>query len=619
MSRAAGFLRAFGARLVAVVVFFASLVPILLEGGGVPLPEGALPWVRWGNVFFAGLLAWLEWRRFRDEEYRLRFLKEEVVDYVLVGAVLLVALEEWITGGMLLGLDTAEEAFVVPSKAYILANLVLRVVRLFRLVGKARWDYSKVFLGSFLAVISVGTLLLWAFPGSVRPGEKATLLESLFTSVSAVCVTGLAVVDTGTHWSRFGQIVILLLIQIGGLGLMTFAAFFAMALGKSIGFTDRMMLRDMLNVDPLHSLGRILAGVVTVTFACEAAGALVMYGKFTDPVHPEQVLPPPDQVFYAVFHSVSAFCNAGFSLYASNWMRFGADATMSVSVMALVVLGGLGFTVLLNLLGLSRALVHGIRRRLRRRPLTEEEEIEEERREPPRISLQTKVALGASALLVFGGAALVWAFERGNTLEGMDGPSALLASLFQSVTTRTAGFNTLDTARLQPVTLYLMMLLMFVGASPGGTGGGIKTVTAAVLLRSVTSLARGRRHLEMHRRSLPPEVASQAIVVVTLSFLAVFLGSLLLTVTEAPYLLDPGGRASSPFLALLFECTSAFGTVGLSAGQTGGLTASLSPAGQCILMLLMFLGRVGPLSLVVAMGRRDPSSYQFPEERVMIG
>jgi trk system potassium uptake protein TrkH len=300
-------------------------------------------------------------------------------------------------------------------------------------------------------------------------------------------------------------------------------------------------------------------------------------------------------------------------------MPFVGSARMCGAVMALVVAGGLGFTVILNLLGLSGALWQWFRRRVRTRPLTEEEEVEEERREPVRVSLQTKIVLALTAALVFGGAFLIWVFERDNAFESMDGRTTLLACLFQSVTTRTAGFNTVDISALQPVTLYLMIFLMFIGASPGGTGGGIKTVTAAVLVRSVTALARGRSQVEFGRRSLPPEVASQATVVVVLSFLLVFLGSLVLTVSEVHLLRGDAGTPSSPFMAVLFEATSAFGTVGLSAGFSDGLTKHITDLGKVVLMGLMFLGRIGPLALVLAMGRKQSQSYEYPNERVMIG
>jgi trk system potassium uptake protein TrkH len=617
MKPAPGLLATVLDRTLAVVLFFASVVPILLEEGGVRLSPGALPWIRGSNILFAALYGFLEWRRLRAADYRWSFLREEAVDYALLAGTALVMVEELLTGGGIFGL-AGMAALVGPAKGYIVVHLVLRIVRLFRLVGQARVDFSKAFLVSFLVVIGVGALLLGALPGAVRPGKSVSAVDALFTSVSAVCVTGLTVVDTGTTWSRFGQTVILILIQIGGLGLMTFAAFFAMAFGKGIGFTDRIMLREMLNVDPLHSLGRILAGVVTLTFSVEGAGALVMYGRFHDPVLGTP-LPPAEQVWYAAFHSVSAFCNAGFSLYPDNWMPFVGDTLMSGTVMVLVVTGGLGFTVLLNLLGLTGALVHSVRSRLRNRPMTEEEELEAERREPPRVSLQTKVALTMTALLVLGGAALIYVFEARGALEGRTRGEAILASLFQSVATRTAGYNTLDTASLQPVTLTLMLLLMFIGASPGSTGGGIKTVTTAVLYRSVTALARGRSRVEMGNRSLPPEVSSQAVVVVVMSIAAIFVGVLVLTVSEGHLLRGERALVNSPFLSVVFEAVSAFGTVGLSAGLTGGLTASFSVLGKCVLMGLMFFGRVGPLSLVIAMGRRQASPYEYPDERVMIG
>lgn len=605
-------------RLGAAVLFLGALVPMLLEEGGVPLPDGALPWVRAANLLFAGILGFLEVRELHRAGYRRTRIREEIASLLLMAGTLLIALEEVVTGGAVLGLE-GMEAVVAPAKAYILANLVVRVVRLFRFIGRSRWSYPKVFVGSFLVVIASGTLLLWAFPGSVNrsvdPGKTIPFADALFTSISATCVTGLTVRSTGEDFSRFGQTVILILIQIGGLGLMTFAAFFAMAVRRGIGFTDRMVLRDMLNVDPMNTLGRLLAGVVTVTFLVEGLGALAMFGNFPVSSADPTLLGTGDQLYYAVFHSVSAFCNAGFALYPDNWTPFVASPLMSGVVMAQIVLGGLGFTVILNLLGLSRALRDRVRRWLRRRPLTEEEEEEEERRERVRVSLQTKVVLGMTVALSLGGAFLLWAFERHGSMAGMDRGTGLLASLFQSVSTRTAGFNTVDIAALQPASLALMTLLMFIGASPGGTGGGIKTVTAAVLLRTVTSLARGRRRVEMARRALPAEVISQAIVVTTLGALAVFLGAMVLALTEASQE-SPG---PAPFLAFLFEAVSAFGTVGLSAGPGGGLTAGLSDAGRVVIMVLMFVGRVGPITLVLAMGRKAPERYEFPEERVMIG
>ncbi len=608
-------LRALLGRLFQVVLFFAALVPMLLEGGGVALPAAWVPWIRLGNVAFAGFLAWEEIRRLRAAARPMEHLREEAVDYGLLAAVLLLVLEELATGGGIFGLR-GEAALVGPAKGYILANLILRVVRLFRFIVRARVSYPKVFVLSFLTVVLCGTIVLWAFPGAVRPGRQISFTDAVFTSVSATCVTGLTVLNTGADFSRFGQVVILILIQIGGLGLMTFAAFFAMALGKGIGFTDRLILRDMMNVDPLNTLGRLLAGIIGITVLAEGIGAVSMFGRFPDPADPGHLLPAGEQAFYAVFHSVSAFCNAGFTLYDGvNWTPFVSDGVMSGVVIAEIVLGGLGFTVILNLMGLSRRVTDRLRRRLRRRPLTEEEEEEEERREPARVSLQTKIVLRWTLVLVGGGGVLFWLFERTGVLASFDGRTTVLASLFQSVTTRTAGFNTIPIENLHPATLFLFILLMFIGASPGGTGGGIKTVTAAVMMRSIASLAAGRKRVEFLRRTLPPEVSAQAIVVTTVASLAVFLGTLLLTLTEGGGARISGDPHDFPFLSLLFEAVSAFATVGLSTG----ITPSLSDAGRWVLVLLMFLGRVGPISLTLAVGERRPPALEFPEERVMIG
>jgi trk system potassium uptake protein TrkH len=597
-----------------VLLFFSSLVPMLVEGGGVPVPEGLRPWVPWGNVLFAALLAEEEFRRFRIARDRVSLLREEVVDYVLLGLVTLLALEELATGGALFGM-VGSEAVIAPSKGYILVNLVLRVVRLFRLVAGARISYPKVFLSSFVIVIVVGALVLWGFPGSVRPGKQVGFVDALFTSASATCVTGLSTVPVYETFSRFGQTVILILIQIGGLGLMTFAAFFAVALGKGVGFTDRVVLQDLLNVDPAATIGRMLAGLVSLTFTVEATGAALMFGRFTDPVS-GTLLPAEDQLYFATFHSVSAFCNAGFSLYdARNWTVFATDPLMNGVVASEIVLGGLGFTVILNGIGLLRDPIHRLRERLRRRPLTEAEEEAEERREPPRMSLQTRLALRVSAVLVAGGAVLFLILEWDNVLAGRDTTQAVMASLFQSVTCRTAGFNTVDIDKLRASTLCVMIVLMFIGASPGGTGGGIKTVTAAVLSRVVASLARGRSRVEVFHRTLPDIVAAQAIVVTTLSLAAAAGATIVLCVTE-PRLFQPGGTPSGdPFLAVLFEVVSALGTVGLSTGITDRLT----DAGKLVLVAVMFVGRVGPITLTQAVAAKRPGAYEWPEERVMIG
>jgi trk system potassium uptake protein TrkH len=608
-------LRLAGGRTLQVLLFFAALAPMLVESGGIAVSANAIPWLRAGSVLFAALLAFDEVRRLRSAVDRGSHVREEAVDIGLLALVVLVILEEWVTGGYLLGMQ-GSQALVIPAKGYILVNLVLRVVRLFRYLVRSRASYPKVFVLSFFAVIAAGTVLLWAFPGAAQPGRHIGFLNALFTSVSATCVTGLTVLDTSKDFSRFGQVVILILIQIGGLGLMTFAAFFAMALGKGMGFSDRLVLRDMMNVDPLSTLGRLLAGIVGLTFVLEGAGALLMFGKFPDPNVPGLMLDAPDQAFYAVFHSVSAFCNAGFTLYDSaNWTPFVGNPLMSGVIIAQIILGGLGFTVLLNLIGLNSNLVHALRRRLRRRPMTEEEEEREERHEPARVSLQTRLVLRFTAVLIGAGAVLFWLFERQGVLAEHGVGTSALASVFQSVTTRTAGFNTVSIEALQPATLFMFCLLMFIGASPGGTGGGIKTVTAVVMVRTISTLARGRTRVEMHRRSLPQVVIYQAVVVTTLSMLAVSLGTLLLTLTEGALLGVHEGESATRFLGLLFEAVSAFATVGLSTG----ITPQLSVMGKIIIIGLMFVGRIGPLTLTLAVANRRAAAYEFPEERVMIG
>ncbi|MBM3314757.1 hypothetical protein FJY71_02790 [candidate division WOR-3 bacterium] len=433
---------------------------------------------------------------------------------------------------------------------------------------------------SFGALITLGTVLLM-LPASTTDGNGTGLVNAIFTAGSAVCVTGLTVVDTGSHFSRFGQSVILALIQLGGLGIMTFYAGLAAVVGGRLGITQRRTMAAMVE-EPRHiQIGRTLRYVVLLTVLAESAGAGLLLIRWR-----------PDfgslaeAAYQSVFHSVSAFCNAGFSLHADNLVRYQADPAVNLVIMALIVAGGLGFSVLHEVFS---------RRTLRLTPAQVWRGL----------SVHARLVLWTSGLLIAAGAALFFILEYGRALAGLPLGTKLLASLFQAVTPRTAGFNTVPLNALRPVTVLIWVVLMYIGASPGGTGGGIKTSTAAVLFLTIRSRVTGRNEVEYGGRTIDKDTVYRAASVAALGAAALGAAFAVLLLAER-----------QPFADLLFETASAFGTVGLSTG----ITPALSDVGKLALTVLMYVGRVGPLTMVLIMQpneRRLPISY--PRARVMVG
>lgn len=439
----------------------------------------------------------------------------------------------------------------------------------------------------FAAVILVGAALL-SLPVASRTGTWTSPLTALFTSVSATCVTGLTVVDVGMHFSLFGQGILLALIQLGGLGIMTFSTFLLVLVGRRLGIDSEFVLMDSLGYAKVRGLPSLLRRVVWFTLALELAGALVvglrlMMGGLA-----------PERAFYhGLFHAVSAFCNAGFSLYPENLMAVRNDSAILLTLAALVVLGGLGFLVLYDL----SALRFWLRNRVQR----------------GRIGLHTQIVLRASGLLVAVGAVAFALLEWDGVLAGLSTPRRLLFSLFQGITPRTAGFNVVDITALQPATFFMTMTLMFIGGSPCSTGGGVKTTTVVVLFMVMRSFLRGRHDVEIHGRRVKEAVVREALTIVLVGIVVVFVGFYALTITEAPALAARSFRAADE---LLFEVVSAFGTVGLSAG----VTPQLSPAGRVIIMVVMFVGRLGPLTMALLIARRGVRQVtRYPEGDVVVG
>jgi len=443
-----------------------------------------------------------------------------------------------------------------------------------------------ILAGSFAVVIASGALLL-SLPFA-HSGEPVSFLDALFTSASAVCVTGLTVVDTGSRFSPAGQAVVLALIQVGGLGLMTFAVFVGVLLGRKVGFTDRMVIQDSMHHTPKAGVRRLVRYVLTFTLVTEAAGAALLWLRFRGQY------PAGEAVWQSVFHSVSAFCNAGFGLLTDNLVRYRGDTLVNLVVTGLVIVGGLGFLVNMEVWDQARLRLRGIR--------------------APVPTLHSRLALTVTAALLLGGTVAFLALEWGNVLSDLPLRERVLAAWFQSVSPRTAGFNTIDFGLVSSDTLFFTIFLMFVGASPGSTGGGIKTTTLGLLVALVVARWRGRGRATVFHRTIPHAVMDRALTLALLAWALVSLAVGLLVATETRGV--PFGAAEPRFLALMFEAVSAFGTVGLSTG----ITASLTGAGKLVLVALMYAGRVGPLTLVLAVGPRPGRGrFRYAEENVMVG
>jgi trk system potassium uptake protein TrkH len=419
-----------------------------------------------------------------------------------------------------------------------------------------------------------------AAPGTAPVG----FVDALFTATSAVCVTGLITVDTATRWSAVGQATILLLIQVGGLGIMTFSTILVLAARGRFTVRGRMTLQDTLGGTSAADLRRLIATVVVSTFVIEAVGAGLLTVRFA------LDMPLGQALWSGVFHAISAFCNAGFSLFSTNLVAYVGDPTVNVVIPALIILGGIGFTVIAEVWA-------------RRTP----------RERAKELSLHSKLVLTTTALLLGAAMGGFFLLERANTLAALPWPTKLMATWFQAVTPRTAGFNTLDYATLSNPTLFFTVVLMFVGASPGSCGGGIKTTTAAILWGIVRSQFVGEDRVHLFRRALPREIVGRAVTLAASAALLVVVVTLVLQVTEAHGAVTDARRGL--FLELLFETVSAFGTVGLSTG----VTPRLSDAGKLTIALMMYLGRVGPLTITIGLARAPRGRFQYSEEPVVVG
>lgn len=443
--------------------------------------------------------------------------------------------------------------------------------------GKKRLSQTQFIILGFLIIIVVGTFLLM-FPISSADGSFTSFADCVFTAVSATCVTGLVVVDTFTHWSVFGQIVILCLIQVGGLGFITIGVMFSMILRRRIGLKTRGLLQESVNTLKIGGIIKLTKKIIKGTLLIEGIGALILGIRFSFDYEPLRGM------YYGLFHSVSAFCNAGFDLMGINepycsLTRYVGDPVVNITVMALIIIGGIGFIVW--------------------------DDITTNKLNFKKYMLQTKVVLVTTAVLVLGGGLLFFATEFNNTMAGMNPGTRILASLFSSVTARTAGFNTVDTAALTGGSKILTVVLMFIGGSPGSTAGGIKTTTIFVLLINLFSGISTGKGGSVFKRRFEEDAVRKA------SF--VFLLNLLLGLVACFIILAVNNLA---FEDVVFEVFSAIGTVGMSTG----ITRDLNIVSRVIIMILMFCGRIGSLSFALSfMQNKKSAPVYYPSENISIG
>ncbi len=489
--------------------------------------------------------------------------------------------------------DRSEAIFLWSEFAVVLAAGI-SMVRIIRRAATQGWDPALVVVVSFLILIGIGTLLL-LLPRAQAEHLLDTPLKdraivALFTSTSATCVTGLTVVPTAEYWTRFGQVVILCLFQIGGLGIMTFGAFFAIATGENLQVKESVTFRDLLESEGLGDVTRLVKSIIIFTLICELVGAWTISGLWSD-------LPLGEQIFQSLFHSVSAFCNAGFTLTGNSFVGMGMRWQIWGGAAGLIILGGLGFAVLYNVMLVSSSRF----RNYQPNPLFHLP------RQRARLTLSSRLILLTTFFLLASGTLGYYLLETLNEPKQQPLGPQLCEAWFQSVTFRTAGFNTVDHVDLHPATKLFAIGLMFIGASPGSTGGGVKTICFALAVLAVISVMRGRDRVEVFGRAIHASLINRAVTMFTLGIAVVMITTLLLVTFE---------NQPTRFLDLMFEATSAFATVGVSTS----VTPELSLPSKWVVIVTMFLGRVGPMTLMLALSRRSTNArYEYPYERVTLG
>ncbi len=567
----------------ATILAAAGIVLLLALDIGFVFPAVAIRILRFLQLGVAGLCVLASFRLFRDRGLR-DILRQGVTRWSVLGglALMLLAFSEHLFRESM-PIFPAAGLLTIGVWCFLAAVVGVELFQILRfLIKQAPTPHVMVAL-SFLGLIIIGTLTLLlptASHGTMRP--NVSVVDAFFTATSAVCVTGLIVVDTAVDFSLFGQTIILGLIQLGGLGIMAYVGVFVVSLQRGPSLRDTQLMKDVFNAESFARIRHLLKVMLIVAFSAELIGAALLFIGFRD-------MPASmnERVFHAVFQSVSSFCNAGFSTFSDSLMGFRENAMVILTTGVLIIIGGLGFHVALELAG----GLHGWPWFGRKRQTT------------TRWSVHLRLVIFGTALLLGFGFAVVF---MGSNWTGYSASEVVLSSFFQSLTTRTAGFNSMPLTALSTPVIVVFMVLMLIGGAPGGTAGGIKVSTVGLLFYAAINVARGRTSVEIMRRTMPPQVIQTAFV----------LTGLALAFITAAFILLCAFEPQLAFRDLLFETISAFGTVGLSLG----VTTDLSAASKLLICLVMFCGRVGPLTLFLAVVRkRDEALYTYPADTIVIG
>lgn len=472
-------------------------------------------------------------------------------------------------------------SLIIFRQLLVVLHRFLKLERIQQSLERMQHYPARTMAGSFLLLIGIGTLLL-SLPFATESGEGTPLIDALFTATSATCVTGLIVVDTPHYFSTFGELVILLLIQAGGLGIMALSASASLLLGKRMALGQRMIMQNLFEESDYEHLKKIILYIIRFTFATEFIGAVILFSRFQGEMHNTL-----EAAYYSLFHSISAFCNAGFALWSNSLEGFVYDPIVTLTMSALIILGGIGFTVVGPLLALPHLLWQYRFRAM------------------GHLSLHSRLVIVTTAALLVIGTVFFLLLEHNHAFAHLSPSEALLASFFHSVTARTAGFNTINMGTFHIASIFFFTILMFVGASPGSCGGGIKTTTLSTLVLTARSMIKRRKDVELFHRRIPDPLIIKAISIVILSLAVIPVGVLALLVTE-----------QEPLRDVLFEVISAFGTVGLSMG----LTPKLTLIGKLFISIIMLIGRLGPLTVAITAGEGDRASkVRYPKGDILVG
>lgn len=569
----------------ALFIFFLSLAAILLDHIEVFKPLFAAAGLYIYGAVALGVLFDFFLPFFRTE-YKRIYLKRNILPLVLMATFIVLFFLKLVLSATYGEFFTDILPFLsVVYSILIFSELNSRLKRMDLFLQELFAHPARTILLSFLFVIILGTILL-QLPIATVDNLGLPLIDALFTSTSAVCVTGLIVVDTATVFTLFGRLVILALIQIGGLSIIILSFFVIFLLRKRVSLEGKLLISYMLSEGDLGSLSGSLKRIIIITFLFETLGAALLFARFYPEFHDF-----PKALIFSVFHAVSAFCNAGFALFTTSLEGYVSDPFVCLTVAVLIICGGLSFAVFSNLFDTVKGKYRSL--------------FKKERLFVRKMSLNTKIVLGVSGALILLGTLLIYALDHGGTLSRLDTGTQYLAAFFQSVTLRTAGFNTIPIGALGTAALLVMIAFMFIGGASGSTAGGIKVNTFAIVLVYVKSAVRKEQKVVLFRHSISKEYVLRGILIVLFGLVSIFFGTVVLSISE-----------SGPLEEMLFEAVSAFGTVGLSTGVTGSLTV----IGKIVIIVLMFIGRTGPLTILAAMGEREKKiQYEYPYGDILIG